>query len=506
MTARFLTAASGAALLAATPALAELTAQQVWDEYRTSLGVGGQTVTVGSEEQAGGVLTVRDLAFNTTDAQGGTASGTLAEITFTENGDGTVTVTTSEEFPITITTPADPAAGTPASTVALALRQTGLQLVASGDPGAIAYDLSAARYAVELVEATQDGQPVEAQGLFALNDVSGTYANAGSSETLYNIDYDLAAASLELLLDIPNAQDGSRFNLSGQVQDFATQAVMALPLGAQPAGQPMAGIPEGLSLDGGYSYGGANYIFEVTDATGTTSGTASTGAGTLDFALTGDAVSYTSDVDTVALDVSAPQVPFPVSAQIAEYGVNVQTPLTPTDAPQPFAIGLTLGGLTINEEVWQLFDPGALLPRDPATVRLALSGTATVLADLADPAQQQALAGAPPVQLDSISFDELEVSVAGASVTGTGSFTVDNTVPVAPGGIPRAEGSAEFVYTGVNGLLDSLATLGLVPQEQVGGVRMMLGMFGTPTGDDQLTSRIEATADGQVLVNGQRIQ
>jgi hypothetical protein len=31
-------------------------------------------------------------------------------------------------------------------------------------------------------------------------------------------------------------------------------------------------------------------------------------------------------------------------------------------------------------------------------------------------------------------------------------------------------------------------------------------MFTTPVGEDQLTSRIEVTEDGQLLANGQRLQ
>ena len=36
--------------------------------------------------------------------------------------------------------------------------------------------------------------------------------------------------------------------------------------------------------------------------------------------------------------------------------------------------------------------------------------------------------------------------------------------------------------------------------------RMMLGMFTRPTGDDQLTSTFEINAEGQILVNGERIR
>ena len=67
-------------------------------------------------------------------------------------------------------------------------------------------------------------------------------------------------------------------------------------------------------------------------------------------------------------------------------------------------------------------------------------------------------------------------------------------------------GAVDLQLNGVNGLIDSLVAMGLMPQEQVMGARMMLGMFATSVGDDQLTSRLEVTADGQILANGQRLQ
>ena len=35
---------------------------------------------------------------------------------------------------------------------------------------------------------------------------------------------------------------------------------------------------------------------------------------------------------------------------------------------------------------------------------------------------------------------------------------------------------------------------------------MMLGMFATPVGEDELTSTIEINEQGHILANGQRIQ
>ena len=49
--------------------------------------------------------------------------------------------------------------------------------------------------------------------------------------------------------------------------------------------------------------------------------------------------------------------------------------------------------------------------------------------------------------------------------------------------------------------------MGMLPQEQALGARMMMGVFATPgDGDDTLVSKIEVNDQGHVLANGQRLQ
>ena len=63
------------------------------------------------------------------------------------------------------------------------------------------------------------------------------------------------------------------------------------------------------------------------------------------------------------------------------------------------------------------------------------------------------------------------------------------------------------MLTGGNGLLDTLVGLGLLPEEQAMGARMMLGLFARPgDGPDTLVSTIEVKEDGSVLANGQRVR
>lgn len=154
-----------------------------------------------------------------------------------------------------------------------------------------------------------------------------------------------------------------------------------------------------------------------------------------------------------------------------------------------------------------MFDPQGLLPHDPASLVLDMTGTATLLFDAVDPAQAEAMAAAEmPAQVNSADLNNLRIAFGGAEITGSGAFTFDNSDLTTFPGVPRPAGAVDLQLNGVNGLIDGLVALGLLPEDQVMGARMMLGAFTTPVGDDQLTSRIEVTEDGQLLANGQRLQ
>lgn len=95
-------ACSAAALLAASPSQADVTAQQVWDNWKESLNVYGDGgVSIGSETMAGNSLTVSDIVLAMDDDDVSVES-LIGTIVFSEQGDGTVSVVMSETTPITI--------------------------------------------------------------------------------------------------------------------------------------------------------------------------------------------------------------------------------------------------------------------------------------------------------------------------------------------------------------------------------------------------------------------
>ncbi len=69
-------------------------------------------------------------------------------------------------------------------------------------------------------------------------------------------------------------------------------------------------------------------------------------------------------------------------------------------------------------------------------------------------------------------------------------------------------GTIHAEYQGVNTLVDSLGEMGLIPQDQLGMVRMMLAMFAKPVAGepDRMTTELEFREGGAVFANGQQIK
>ena len=99
-----------------------------------------------------------------------------------------------------------------------------------------------------------------------------------------------------------------------------------------------------------------------------------------------------------------------------------------------------------------MVDPGAQLPREPATLILDLSGRADVTADLTDPAVGEL--SAPPGALRSLDLNQMRLAAAGAELTGQGALTFDNADLSM--GLPQPVGAVDLALTGGSALLDRL--------------------------------------------------
>ncbi len=487
-----------AALFVGGAAQADVTAAQVWEDWKSQMGLYGENgVTIGAEEQSGDTLTVRDLALEMDDGETSFAAS-MGDITLTEQGDGTVSVTMAESYPLVIT-------GDDGVVVTLQVSQSNLEMIVSGDPEAMNYAISADRYGIELVDVVDGDVTFTGDASLMANDMSGTYTTTG--DELRNLTYDMDIASLDFLVDvqIPGA-DGEYITASGKYDNMSMQADMAMPMDVD-YDNPEDMFAKGFSVEGGYSIESTAAVFDINADGSQVAGSASTGPANLEGVFNSQTVGYDTTVSDLAVSLTTSDLPFPVDISMAEYGIGFQMPVGKSEEVSDLGLNINLIDLAVNDMIWDMFDPGSVLPRDPATIQLGIAGKGKALFDMLDPEQAAAMNNADmPFELESMSLETLRVALAGALMTGTGEFTFDNTDLETFDGMPRPEGDAIVEVSGLNKLMDNLVAMGLVPEDQIMGGRMMLGMFARTTGDDQLETKIEVNGEGHVLVNGQRMR
>lgn len=506
---RHLGCSAVALLISGTAAVADVTAEQVWTDFRSYLEGMGYSVS-GSESRAGSTLTIADvvLGMDNADGSGGAQIG-MDSIAFSENGDGTVRVLLPEEMPITFnaTPPADAVqqGGGPVEG-AITYRQTGFDMVVSGDPADMVYDYSADTMGFTLDSLIVDGTTLEiAEARMQLADMVGRNTVTGTS--LRTIAQDMTVGSATYMLDMANPEDPTgRVLVSGGLNDLAFEGTIAMPEDVDTT-DLAAAMRAGFALEGGYSYAGGNSDFTITTEGDTVEGTTKSDTGTLTVRMQDSTMAYSGTATGVALNYAGTAIPLPVSLTMGETGFNMVFPVAQTEEPTDFALGLTLEELALSDTIWGLIDPAGQLPRDPATLVLDLSGTGRLTEDLTDSDGTAATAGAFPGELNTVAINALQLALAGAELVGDGAFTFDNTDLSTFPGMPKPTGAVDLQLTGGSQLLDTLVAMGILPQEQAMGARMMLGLFARPgDGPDTLTSRIEINEEGQVLANGQRLR
>ncbi len=203
-------------------------------------------------------------------------------------------------------------------------------------------------------------------------------------------------------------------------------------------------------------------------------------SGGLAFKMDKTAMTYKGGSKGIEIIASGAQIPFPeVALRYAESVFRLRHPDCPrATRRRTFNMTAKVIGATISDEIWAMVDPAATLPRDPATVIIDTNGSATLTADLTDEAAMNS--GAPPGLLNSLNLPALQLTIAGAELTGNGGFTFDNSDLVTFQGMPAPTGKLDLKLVGGNGLLDKLIALGFVTEDDAMGARMMLGMFARP--------------------------
>jgi len=504
-----LTRSSAIALcLPASAAFAELTSADVWADWKSYVAAVGYDVTA-SEATSGGTLKVTDLRMAmdlSEDGREGSVRILMPTMTFVEQGDGSVSIELPAQSSIEVKLL--PESGETAD-FTVVFSQTDPVMSATGDPGDLSYEYSAPTASLIMAGLKVNGLPVpDDVARFDLSVTDISYAYQTVAGALRQIAQDANIASIVYDIAFTDPKGEGSVKLGGAMQGIGITGSGELPMDSD--SQDMnALLSDGLDFAGEFTSTSGNYelTFNGPDGSGTANST-SEGA-EISFAMSTAGLAYDVLQRNVDFNLLITEFPLPLSVSAAEIGTSIMMPVQKGPDAQDFGLSVALSEFTMSDVIWGLFDPAGQLPRDPATLILDLSGQAKVLFNFLDPAQAEVLetTGVAPGELNALTLNKLELDAAGAQLTGAGEFTFDNSDLLTFDGVPRPLGGVDLKLVGGNGLLDKLVGMGLVPEDQAMGARMMMGLFAVPgETPDTLNSRIEVNEQGHVLANGQRIR
>lgn len=494
-------------LLGTTSAFADVTNADVWGNWQSYWESMGYSVTA-KEAASDGVLMVTDLEMKMVlENSDEDVSMTMPSLTLTEQGDGSVKIVMPPLSQISLKMALQ--TGEEIDAV-MGYAQDGLDMVATGGNGNFEYIYSADAINLSLDKLTVDGAEISsdmAKGVIGLEGISGKTDITGSEPR--NLAQVLNATAMTYDMTFSDPDSGGSAKVSGSLQNLTANGASMFPVAGINMQDFSTMLASGFSTNGTFTYQGGNMdmAFDGPDGAGTAN-TTSTG-GAIEYAFGADGLNYDVSQTGLAINALVPDVPLPIVLNMALAKFNFAMPIQKSDEEQDFAFGFTMGDFTVSDMLWGLLDPSAQLPRDPATLALDLTGKAKVLFDFMNPDQAAALesSGAAPGELNALTLKNLVVDAVGARLTGTGDFTFDNTDLVSFDGMPRPTGAVDLKLVGGNGLLDKLVQMGMLPQEQAMGARMMMGLFAIAgTEPDTLNSKLEINDAGHILANGQRIQ
>ena len=498
------TAASASilALMLSTTALhAEVKAQEVWDSWKSLSAGFGQTMTAASETMSGDTLTITGVRV-AQDFEGGNMLGTIDEVLMRETRDGTVEITMSPTYPMTINF-ADPD-GT-AGQVMMEMRHSGLKLIAGGTAAETTYDITADTLQIATTGVTEAGAPIDLTVEVMANGLAGSYL-LGSAGDLVTLTTTATLADIAFGIAAKDPATATDIAAKGTIRQMALSGENTLVGGLEMENMGKA-LAAGFATSAGITYGAVDFDMNVMESGTTTAVRGTTSGGDFRVAMDKSRIEYAAGGKDMDIVVSGSTIPFPeVALRYAEAAFDFLIPVGKSDAPQPFKAITRIVDLSVSDDIWGMFDPAGTLPRDPATLVVEAGGTATLTQDILDTDQMAALGGMPPGMLNSLDLSALLVRFVGAELSGNGALTFDNSDLTTFNGMPAPTGQIDLKLLGANALIDNLIAMGLLPEDQAMGARMMMGMFARPgTEPDSLTSTLEFK-DGGFFANGMRLQ
>ncbi len=497
----------------AVPAYAGLTAQQAWDATTKFYTSSGYKIEIGQKTESGGVLTLNNVTMiNELPNGGGHVKIHSGWIKLSEVDVGAVEMTMAPNVEISATMQGNGAGNSEKSVFRAHFMTTNYRTLIAGSPDNLNVDTRMSKGILFVDELRPNGRPLPVDSTFVINDISTQYVfQPATADTLGHSSGTSTIGSIVANFSVTEPGGDGFISGSANLSGFSFGGSVTMPdYSKYDRTDPMFGLKvfrDGMSVDGSFIVASSAMSFD-SNIGGKTNSYSQTAKDTrLGFAMSRDHIKYEINERDIKAKVKSSDLPVPeINLALDELSFGILLPTAQKSEPSDFKAKVAVRGLSANEALWAMIDPGQALPRDPVTMAVSVSGKLMVLMNMMDPQAMKKGIKGPPWIPTAINLDELTVSALGALLTGKGSFKVDLASGKTMDGMPVPVGSVNLDLKGAFGLIDKLIGMGLVQSDQAIGFKGMLAAFARPVGEDHFASKIEVTPDGAVLANGQRIR
>ncbi len=480
-------------IVSPTPSLAQISAEEIWQEWVAFYAVQGFELSATSQSYADGTLRLNGVTQTYTDSnEEGEVSivASLDEISLREETDDSVSYILPEQMTVLFSVRMEPENDTFVIPITMTLEN--FQGRVSGDDTR-EYQNTADTITINVAHAEDEGS-VNAD--FVMNDLASLVQIAAGLNGPWDYSSTGEMSSMSVDFSFAEVASNTQFTFEIDIEDITLSAVLG-----NFTESSTDGFLYPLTQQHRYSAYKSETNFSVSGNGEQTTARSSTDRSAFAVDIAPEAVAFKGGSLGFETTFQMAQFPIPFGYSATEIITEIAAPLFASELSQPLALKLALRDVAPSESVWTLIDPLGALGRDPVDFVLDIDGSAKSLVEAGDIGAFENF-NRMPFELDNLTLNQLLLSAAGAVLTGNGDVDFKNEDSASGLGFPQPFGKLNFDLKGGLTLIDKLVTIGVLPAAQAQMAKMMSGVVATPVGEDHLTSEIELTEDGSVLVNG----
>ena len=308
----------------ANAAYADLTAAQVWGDWKSYMEGMGYTVTA-TEAANGDTLAVSGVSV---EIDGGPDIEKMrigmGAVELVGNSNGTVDVVMPDVMPIIVEI--DPKSTDKPAKFELAYTQSGQKMTVSGDPAAMAYDYEADTFSLALTSVLVDGTVMDQNA--ARFSLAGTGVQSQTTVTVgetrnYAQTAQIGSVVYDLFFKDPNAVEAVNLNSTTQSVAFTGTSVVPVDQALQMEDFiPM--LAAGFAFDGAFTTQGTETKMEITSDDGTTKIKTGSANATLAVAMGAEGINYNVAAEQVQVGGQLAGLPFPLFAEMEKTGFSLR--------------------------------------------------------------------------------------------------------------------------------------------------------------------------------------